>query len=135
MTKLNFPHVWLTVSFLLVLAVIVVSLVPHPPHVGHFRNNDKVGHFAAYVTMTFWFGQIYAGNLIRLRIAFALVVLGVALEYLQRMSGFRTFGYADMAANSARVLCALILAQTPLSKALAAVERSLLRFIKELGEA
>jgi VanZ family protein len=99
--------------------------------VGHFRNSDKVGHFAAYVAMTFWFGQIYARNLIRLRIAFVLVILGVTLEYLQRMSGYRTFEYADMAANATGVLCALVLAQTPLCKALAVVERSLFRLIKE----
>jgi VanZ family protein len=130
MTKLKFPNLWLTIGFLLVLAVIGASLMPHPPHVAHFRNSDKVGHFAAYVAMTFWFGQIYARNLIRVRIALAFVVLGVTLECLQRLSGFRTFEYADMAANGAGVLCALILVQTRFCKALAAVERSLLRFIK-----
>ncbi len=131
MSELKFPSFWLIIGFVIVLAVIVASLMPHPPHAGHFRNSDKVGHFAAYVAMTFWFGLIYASNLVRLRIALALAVLGVALECLQRLSGFRTFEYADMAANAAGVLCALMLVQTPLSKVLVRAERSLLRFIKE----
>jgi len=135
MTKLRFPNFWLTIGFLLVLAVIVVSLVPRPPHVGHFRNNDKIGHFGAYVAMTLWFGQIYRRNLVRLRIALGFIVLGVALECLQRLGGYRTFEYADMAANATGVLCAMLLVQTPLSRALYIVERSLLWFLKEAAEA
>jgi len=135
MNNLKFPYLWLSIGVFLVLSVVFVSLTPPPPHTGHFRNSDKVGHFVAYMAMTFWFVQIYANNLIRLRIALAFVILGVAIECLQRLSGFRTFEYADMAANATGVLCALILAQTPLSKALSAVERSLIRFIKEPTQA
>jgi hypothetical protein len=46
------------------------------------------------------------------------------------MSGYRTFEYADMGANAAGVLCALLLAQTPLSRCLTVVERSLVRFTR-----
>jgi len=45
------------------------------------------------------------------------------------MSGYRMFEYADMAANAAGVLCALMLVHTPLSRALHGIERSFLRFI------
>jgi hypothetical protein len=58
--------------------------------------------------------------------ALAFVILGISLEYLQRLSGYRTFEYADMGANAAGVLCALLLAQTPLSRCLAVLERSML---------
>jgi len=129
MARLRYPYLWLTIGFLLVLAVIVVSLVPHPPRVGHFRNSDKAGHFAAYMAMTLWFLLIYTRNVIRLRIALAFIALGVALECLQRLSGFRTFEYADIVGNVSGVLCALMLAQTPLSSALAFAERLVLRFI------
>ena len=131
MNNLKFPYLWLSIGVFLVLSVVFVSLMPHPPHAGHFRNSDKVGHFVAYMAMTFWFVQIYANNLIRLRIALAFVILGVVMECLQRLSGFRTFEYADMAANAAGVLCALILAHTPLSRVLGAVERAMLRLINE----
>jgi len=129
LNKLRFPNLWLIVGFLLVMLVIVASLMPNPPHVAQFRGNDKLGHFAAYVAITFWFGQIYTRNRERWTMALVFVILGISLEYLQRLSGYRTFEYADMGANAAGVFCALLLTQTPLSKSLAVVERSALRFI------
>jgi hypothetical protein len=130
LNKLRFPHLWLFLGFSLIMLVIIVSLIPHPPHVAHFRGNDKLGHFAAYITMTFWFGQIYTRNRVRWTISLAFVILGMSLEYLQRLSGYRAFEFADMGANAAGVLCALLLAQTRLSRSLAVVEKSLFRFIK-----
>jgi VanZ family protein len=129
LNKLRFPNLWLTIGILLIMLVIVASLMPNPPHVGQFRGNDKLGHFAAYIALTFWFGQIYTRNRVRWTIALAFVILGISLEYLQRLSGYRTFEYADMEANAAGVLCALLLAQTPLSRCLAVVERSMLRLV------
>ena len=128
-SDLKFPNLWLAIGLLLVTSVIVLSLMPHPPHVAQFRGNDKVGHFAAYVAMTFWFDQIYRRSRARWVIAIGFVVLGICLEYLQRLSGYRSFECADMGANAAGVLCALLLARTPLSRCLAALERSVLRFV------
>jgi hypothetical protein len=129
-TKLRFPKLWLTIGFLLVILVIGATLMRSIPYVPYFTGIDKLGHFAAYVATTFWFGQIYARNRARWSIALAFVIMGMCLEYLQRMGGYRTFEYADMGANAAGVLCALLLAQTSLSKCLAVVERSLLRFVE-----
>ena len=131
LSRLRFPNLWLAVGYLLVMLVVVVSLMPHPPHIMQLRGHDKLGHFAAYVSLTFWFGQIYARARIRWTIALAFVVLGISLEYLQLASGYRTFEVADMGANAAGVLCALLLTQTPLSRCLALVERSLLRFVSQ----
>ena len=103
--------------------------MPNPPSPAEFKGSDKLEHFAAYATMMFWFAQIYRRNRVRWAIALAFVMLGITLEYFQRLSGYRTFEYADMAANTAGVLCTLVLAHTPLSKSLAVAERSLLRFI------
>jgi hypothetical protein len=128
--ELRFPTLWLSVGFLLIMLVIVASLMPNPPHVARFSGNDKLGHFAAYIAITFWFGQIYTRNRARWSMALAFVILGISLEYLQRLSGYRTFEYADMGANAAGVLCALLLAQTPLSRCLAVAERSVLRLIR-----
>ncbi len=111
------------------MLVIVASLVPNPPHVGNFAGSDKLEHFAAYMAVTFWFGQIYTRHRARVMMALAFVILGISMEYLQRLTGYRTFEYADMAANAAGVLCALLLVRTPLSRSLATVERALLRFV------
>ncbi len=77
-----------------------------------------------------WFAQIYTKNRVRWAIALAFVALGIALEYVQRLGGYRMFEYADIGANTAGVLCALLLAQTRLSRSLALVGRSLLRFME-----
>jgi hypothetical protein len=129
LNRLRFPNLWLSIGILLITLVIVASLMPHPPHIAQFRGNDKLGHFAAYIAIMFWFGQIYTRNRARWTMALAFVILGISLEYLQRLSGYRTFEYADMGANAAGVLSALLLAQTPLSRCLAVVERSALRLI------
>jgi VanZ family protein len=69
---------------------------------------DKLGHFAAYGLLMFLFCQIYAR-----RIAFALgcIAVGIALEFLQGMTGTRTFDVVDMLANAAGVLLGLAAAR------------------------
>jgi VanZ family protein len=128
--KLRFTHVWLFIGFLLVALVICASLIPNPPQLTSMQGADKLEHAAAYFTVAFWFGQIYAKNRVRCAIWLALVALGVGIEYLQRMTGYRTFDYADMAANTVGVFCALLAAQTPLVRGLAVVEKYLLRLVR-----
>jgi hypothetical protein len=130
---LRFSNLWLFIGLLLVMLVTVASLVPYIPYVPYFRGVDKLGHFAAYVAITFWFGLICGRNRVRWTIAMGFILMGMCLEYLQRMSGYRTFEYTDMGANAAGVLCALLLVQTRLSRGLAVVEKSLLRSFNRLG--
>ena len=124
---MRFQNLWLIIGAALVVLVIVVSLIPNPPKPPEFRGSDKVGHFSAYAFMMLWFAQIYVRNRTRLSIALAFIILGIVLECLQGLSGYRSFEYADMGANTAGVLCALLLAQTRLSRSLSAAERLLLR--------
>jgi VanZ family protein len=79
-------------------AVVVLSLVPSPPHSG-LDGGDKLGHFLAYAALTYWFGQFYFH---RTRAAYALgfVAMGIALEFAQGALGYRSLELADMAANT-----------------------------------
>ena len=124
---MKLKNLWLIIGSALILLVIVVSLIPDPPNPGDFKGSDKIGHFSAYAFMMLWFAQIYVRNRIRGAIGLAFIILGIVLECLQGLSGYRTFEYADMGANTSGVLFALLLAQTPLSKSLAAAERLLFR--------
>ncbi len=130
MRSLKFPRLWLSVGLLLIGGVIVGSLIPGPPQIAHLSASDKVIHFVAYGLLMFWFSQLYAEARARVILALAFVALGIGLEYLQRMGGYRTFEYADMAADSAGVIFAFLLALTRLSRALFAVERLLLRLLR-----
>ena len=81
-----------------VAAVIYLSLAPSPPKVD-VEGGDKLGHFFSYAVMAYWFCQFYFRRA-RLLYVIAFVAMGVALEFVQRATGYRSFELADMAANT-----------------------------------
>ena len=76
--------------------------MPKPPTID-VDQGDKLGHFAAYGLLLFVFCQIYDQSRTRLVYAAGFIAMGVALEYLQRMTGYRTFDVLDMLANAVGV--------------------------------
>ncbi len=111
MLPLRFPHVWLSVGWLLVIVVILGSLLPGPV----IREitpplNDKFEHFSAYFALMIWFGGLYP-RVKYLRIAGALLLLGIALDVLQgTMTTTRSFELLDIAADAIGIAVALALA-------------------------
>jgi VanZ family protein len=98
-------RVWRTIGFGLVVLVIWLSLTPHPIEIP-VENGDKLGHVAAYATLMFWFAQLDTRHRMRLAYAIGCVLLGVALEFAQRLTDYRTFEVADMGADAVGVLFA-----------------------------
>jgi VanZ family protein len=84
-----------------VATVVFLSLTPAPPKID-VDGGDKLGHFAAYAVMAYWFCQFYLARA-RLLHLVAFVALGVAIEFAQRATGYRSFELADMAANTVGV--------------------------------
>jgi len=113
MRPLRYFRWWLLLGWLIVLAVVYLSLSTRPAIDIPVRFGDKVGHFLAYGVLMGWFVQLYQSRILLLLHAALLVLLGVGLEFLQGYSG-RYFEYADMAANSAGVLVGFSLCFTPL---------------------
>jgi VanZ family protein len=101
-------RIWLALGWLWVATIIYLSLTPHPPEPMHFLNADKLEHALAYSFLMLWFCQVYQQRTPRILIAGLLVALGIAIEYLQRITVYRIFDYADMLANVAGVLLSLI---------------------------
>ena len=104
---------WIACGYAFVVLVIYLSLTPSPivaPDVGGFKS----GHIVAYAWLTLWFAQVYPRVRTRLAFAFAFALMGVALEYLQGMTSYRTFAYSDMVDNAYGVIAGGILAVTPL---------------------
>jgi VanZ family protein len=87
----------------MVLAVVWVSLTPSPPEVD-FVDSDKYGHFLAYGALMFWFGQLYRRFWERVAYACGFTALGLALEALQGLLGYRTYDVFDLVANTLGVL-------------------------------
>ena len=121
--ELRFSRLWTAFGVLLVCFVIYLSLAPTQSLPDFpFSAGDKVEHLLTYTAMMFWFGQIFRKRGASFLIAAGFVALGIALEYVQGSTGYRTFEYADMAANGIGVVSGLFLSRSRLGGLLSAFE-------------
>ena len=87
-----------------IAAVIVwLSLTPSPPKID-IEQGDKLGHFAAYGALMFWFCLLYARRATRIAYGLLWIGMGVGLEFIQGQLGYRTYEVYDMYANALGVL-------------------------------
>jgi len=119
---LRFERLWIVFGAGFVVLVIYLSLTPELPDIA-VSTNQKLGHVLAYGWLMLWFAQLYRSTGARLGLAAAFCALGIALEYLQGMTGYRGFEYSDMLLNSTGVAIGLALAYTPLQNGLQSIER------------
>jgi VanZ family protein len=117
-------NIWLGLGWLWIVLVCYLSLMPHPPQLFSFNGVDKVEHLLTYVGLMLWFCQVYVSRSARIKLLLGLVVLGVVIEILQGMSGYRYFEYADMLANSSGVLIGLGLAHTRMGRVIFLLEQN-----------
>ncbi|MBA3024592.1 MAG: VanZ family protein [Gammaproteobacteria bacterium] len=116
--------VWLGFGWLWILLVCYLSLMPHPPQPVSFEGVDKLEHLLAYVGLMLWFCQVYVTRASRIGVLVGLVALGVGIEILQGMGGYRYSEYADMLANTGGVLMGWGLAHTRMGRAILLLERN-----------
>jgi VanZ family protein len=119
---LKFRKLWLAIGWALVLLVIFLSLIPAPPSIP-LEQGDKLGHVVAYATVMLWFSQLYAGLPRRLLLATASVALGIALEFVQRETGYRSYEVADMVADSIGVALGWVIAPPRTANVLLRLEK------------
>jgi len=117
----RYRRIWLLLGWGMVAAIVVLSLIPVELDLSEGR--DKLAHFAAYGILSFWFGMIFGGRGLQLGIAVAFAAMGVALEFLQGLTDYRSFEIADMVANAMGAGLGWGLVQTPLRSALTLAER------------
>jgi VanZ family protein len=94
---------WLAIGWGLVATIIWLSVTPKPPDLG-VEHGDKLGHFMAYGSVMFWFCQLYLRYATRIAYGAGFIAMGVALEFVQRWLGYRSFEVADMVADAIGVL-------------------------------
>jgi len=117
-------NVWLALGWLWVAIVFYLSLMPHPPQPLAFDGVDKLEHTAAYICLMLWFSQLIVQKQPRMYLMAAFVTMGVCIEILQGLSGYRYFEYADMLANTTGVLIGFGLAHTRMGRILNKLERN-----------
>lgn len=128
------PHLalrglWLAIGASLVIAVLSLSVMPMSNGVRLLLANDKSLHLVAYAGLMGWFTQIFRHDLTRLALAMLFVTMGVALEFVQYLTGLRQFDVFDMVANGCGVLLAWALAYTSLGRVLEFVDRRLSPYV------
>jgi VanZ family protein len=119
--NLEFPLLWQGVGWLMVVLVVILSLLPHPP-TPPIVTWDKSQHLLAYGGLMYWFGMVFPRYV---SWVLFLMALGVILEVLQGWSGYRYFEYADMLANTLGVFVGLLLATTQLGGLVGGLDRLL----------
>lgn len=107
---LTFAVLWSTIGWAMVVAVVVLSLIPSVP-LPPVEGSDKVAHIIAYFGLMIWFEQLYFRPF-HPCIAVVLLALGVLIEFLQRLTPYRSFEQADMIADGMGIALAWGLAST-----------------------
>lgn len=100
--RLRLLPLWRAVGWALVALVVYLSLNRDPLEVPVGEGN-QLGHLIAYGTLMLWFSQMHGGRRDRLACAAGFALMGLALEFAQGLTGYRTFDLLDAAANACGV--------------------------------
>jgi VanZ family protein len=90
-------------GWLLAVAIAWLSLAPPPPEPS-VEIPDKLAHFVAYAVLMFWFCFLYRSGKTRAAYGVLWIGMGIALEFAQGATAYRSYELADMAANALGVL-------------------------------
>jgi VanZ like family. len=97
-------RLWLAAAWLGVVAAFVFSLDPASTEAPFMQHADKLVHMACYATLMFWWAQLYPAPRQRLKLALALIALGILIEWLQSFTPDRQSDVRDALANSVGIL-------------------------------
>jgi len=119
---LRLRSLWLAAGWLLVFLVVYLSLRPGGALLPE-TFIDKLQHVIAYAVLMYWFAGLYALRPVRACYATGFIALGIALEFIQLWSGYRSFDPGDMVADAVGVAAGWLLAPPRTPPMLEAVER------------
>jgi VanZ family protein len=119
-------------GWLFVGLVILLSLIPSPPTPIVFEGVDKLIHLSIYMVMMLWFGLIYMPGKRYRNLGIGFIMMGIILELIQGIIGYRYLDVFDMTANTLGVLFGWLLVRTPISSALLHLENIGYRCIRSI---
>ena len=91
---------WLWLGRAAIAAVILLSLLPLPRLVHAPPGGDKIEHFATWLALMLWYGQLCADRRSLALRALGLLALGVAIELGQALTKYRSAEWLDLAADA-----------------------------------
>lgn len=117
MRRFGYPRLWLG-GWLFGLALLLwFSLTPQPLLLP-MAQGDKLEHLLSYALLAGYAGALFAGWRARIGALVALVLLGVLLEWLQGLTGYRFADPWDALANAIGALLGMAVATTALGNVL-----------------
>mgnify|MGYP001035981566 CR=1 FL=1 len=126
MKELKLRKLWLLIGFIYIVVIFYLCLRRSTGTIPSFPHIDKIIHFTAYFIMMSYFCQIL--NKSSYKVAFIIFVLmGVLIEFLQLMTGYRSFEFLDMMANTSGLLMGWLIFGNYFSNVLKNIE-SFLKF-------
>ena len=96
-SNFNFGFAWFAIGWGLVLLIVSVSLLPMSG--GSVTVYDKANHFLSYAILMAWFTQLFPQRKAQLAYMLGFAFMGIAVEFMQRLTAYRSFELADMLAN------------------------------------
>ena len=122
--QLRFHKTWLWSGWGIAVIIIFLSLYPHQfSSVGNVL--DKLEHVLAYAVLMLWFANLHLSRIPRLGYAIGFLAMGIALEFIQRWTGYRSFEVADMLADALGIITGWLLSPPRLPSLLLFLERAL----------
>lgn len=119
----HYPRVWMALWMLAIAIVVAGELLPGKD-LPALSISDKSEHFIAYALLSASAVQLFARRLSWAFVCLLLVLMGIALEFLQGSMGLgRSMDRYDALANTIGVLIGLATAFTPLRDVLLRVDR------------
>ena len=122
---LRFSALWLGLGWLVIAVIFYFSLSHHSLEPHTHLPIDKVEHFSAYVGLMWWFSQLYTRTSQRVWLAIALVGMGILVEILQGMTGYRDMSAGDAVADTLGILVGWWLVGTRFGNVLSRLDQKL----------
>lgn len=106
---LRYHKLWHFLGALQVLLVVYLMLTRITVEVEVISHVDKIAHWTVFSVLMSWYAQLMHSRWSRVFSTACIVILGIGLEYLQALSPYRHFDYADMLANMVGIISGIIL--------------------------
>lgn len=117
---------WLTAGWVMVVAVVLLSLTPNLPVKVSVANVDKLEHAVAYLVLMAWFGGL-SPRAVHRWVALGLLALGALIEVAQGLSGYRSADRWDLVADGLGIALGWLIARHAARGWFARAERLLAR--------
>lgn len=114
--ELQLRKLWLSVGYLLVLNILILSLVPlDTAPTLTVPYSDKAAHALVFMLLMLWFSGLMPPRLYP-RLFVALLAYGALIEFLQQFTPYRSLEFLDVVADAVGLLFGWGLALAGLNK-------------------